>query len=70
MIGSPSLMATEKPNQPACCALGLVSVIVLSALAAGKNSITESARATLKHAFVTLVWAKFKASHFQVQGKM
>jgi hypothetical protein len=46
-------------------------VMVLSALAAGKNSITDSAsaRATLKHAFMTLVRASFKASHFQVQGK-
>jgi hypothetical protein len=55
-------MATEKPNCPLCCALGLVSVMVLSALAAGKNSITESAsaEAILKHAFETFVWSDFK----------
>jgi hypothetical protein len=52
--------------------LGLVSVIVLSADAAGKNSITDSASASaiLKPAFIAFVWASFKTSHFQGQGKM
>jgi len=55
-------MATERPICPAFCALGLVNVIVLSADAAGRNSITESAsaEAILKHAFETFVWSDLK----------
>jgi hypothetical protein len=55
-------MATEEPKLPLVCALGLVSVMVLSALAAGKNSITESAsaRAILKNVLTTFIWFNLK----------